>query len=464
MVFKTAVLPQNNIMTYKYNASVRKITIIILISCLLFVVFGWVIDRGDDNYLLFATILSLIFGPGVIVCVFILFMLDNWVRLDDHSMEIKFLWMRDTILLSEIIQIKKKVFVFDVYTQNGRYRIDRGMFKSEQLFDHLNQVVTSQKTQFITDPLPRQLDGKKSNFITQLGFSLFLLLFGVSMASLAYFSDGPSEIVLTAIAGLVPIGISLFFIAELIRKTPRRLRFEYNKIILDYYVGQKIHDPQNINHAYIKTNLLGPNRSPNYSLVIQFKPKDIEALEIKNSWFNEHTFQLLDFLIYHYDVVPLFEKQEENIKPGQFAFGSKKPFSYYLTRQSQVHVNSITEICDWLRQCKYIHDQEQFRETDVWTHPVDFETSKRGDCEDHSLWAWRKLIKLGYETDLVLGYMKNQFGEDGYHAWVTYEENGRSFLIEPTRKAGPMIFPLKTKSETYRPLFSVNQNLKTYRY
>jgi hypothetical protein len=44
-----------------------------------------------------------------------------------------------------------------------------------------------------------------------------------------------------------------------------------------------------------------------------------------------------------------------------------------------------------------------FGEADFWQHPSTFERLRTGDCEDFAVWAWRKLIELGYDVDLVAG-------------------------------------------------------------
>src|SRR5690348_3236184 len=43
--------------------------------------------------------------------------------------------------------------------------------------------------------------------------------------------------------------------------------------------------------------------------------------------------------------------------------------------------------------CEYVRDP--VHERDFWQHPKTFEQLRKGDCEDHALWAWRKLTELG---------------------------------------------------------------------
>ena len=67
-------------------------------------------------------------------------------------------------------------------------------------------------------------------------------------------------------------------------------------------------------------------------------------------------------------------------------------------------VKSLQEICEWLVGCDYADDEAFFNEPDFWQHPVMFEQTRKGDCEDHALWAWRKLVELGFEAELVRGH------------------------------------------------------------
>ena len=75
-------------------------------------------------------------------------------------------------------------------------------------------------------------------------------------------------------------------------------------------------------------------------------------------------------------------------------------------------------------------DEEQFGEKDYWQPPEQFEESKKGDCEDFALWAWRQLLQMNYDARFVAG-VSGRYREG--HAWVTFEKNGKYFLLEPLR-------------------------------
>jgi hypothetical protein len=117
-------------------------------------------------------------------------------------------------------------------------------------------------------------------------------------------------------------------------------------------------------------------------------------------------------------------------------------FRCYLEGPSRVGVRSIRTLCAWLRRCKYQSDWRLFGRRDYWQYPAGFEELRRGDCEDHALWAWRKLIELGHEAELMVGRRDSQAANEDWHAWVVFSENGSRFLLEATSKSQPeMIRP-----------------------
>ncbi|CAG0926425.1 hypothetical protein TFLX_00076 [Thermoflexales bacterium] len=157
-------------------------------------------------------------------------------------------------------------------------------------------------------------------------------------------------------------------------------------------------------------------------------------------------------------------KQALLIAPKYFGPGSQHNFSWYLEQDSAVAARSIGEICRWLQACEYLTDLDQFRTIDHWQHPSEFELTRQGDCEDHALWAWRKLIGLGYAAEFMVGtsYRHNRSGE--YHAWVVFTRKDRRYLLEAAYKQAQMIAPLQQVQRLYDPDFSVDQQLQTYSY
>lgn len=148
--------------------------------------------------------------------------------------------------------------------------------------------------------------------------------------------------------------------------------------------------------------------------------------------------------------------------------GCVKPFEWYFKGKSSVKTKTLEDICRWLMQCKYVLDEDLFFEEDFWQHPITFETTRKGDCEDHALWAWRKLVEIGYETHFVSGFWfkneKNRRVEEG-HAWVIFRKQQQDSwkLLESTAKNfSSMIISLEDANQRYNPKNSVCQDRKTY--
>jgi len=148
--------------------------------------------------------------------------------------------------------------------------------------------------------------------------------------------------------------------------------------------------------------------------------------------------------------------------PGNLA----DDFGFYLQGPSGVSAQSIEEACRWLLKCQYCDDSALFGRSDYWQHPTGFESLRRGDCEDHALWAWRKLIELGHQAELVVGRSAwCDTADDGTHAWVVYTENGNRFLFEATAKSKTqMIKPWGDVYAQYWPYYSVDHNLQRHLY
>lgn len=153
------------------------------------------------------------------------------------------------------------------------------------------------------------------------------------------------------------------------------------------------------------------------------------------------------------------EKKYKAIPLVQFGSGSIHEFSRYLERQSDASITSVEDICRWLQTCEYVRDPHLFQQNDFWQHPLDFEQHRRGDCEDHALWAWRKLIELGLEADFVVGHAGPE-----RHAWVTFKQQGKEYLLETTLKYDKMVYLLETTQPSYRPDIGVDRHLRTYQY
>jgi Bacterial transglutaminase-like cysteine proteinase BTLCP len=102
------------------------------------------------------------------------------------------------------------------------------------------------------------------------------------------------------------------------------------------------------------------------------------------------------------------------------------PMGRYLSQSLSVKCDTIRDVRKFLSNCRYVSDKEQFGKDDYWQPPEHFEETKQGDCDDFALWTWRQLLAMGYEARFVVG----RKGGRG-HAWVTFEEVGRYYVVEP---------------------------------
>ncbi len=136
-------------------------------------------------------------------------------------------------------------------------------------------------------------------------------------------------------------------------------------------------------------------------------------------------------------------------KKHKYFFPTTFPVGRYLSQPLKVKCNNFEEIREFLHDCSYISDLEQFDQDDYWLPPEEFEKRRKGDCEDFSLWAWRQLIELGYTARIVVG-RSGKFGEA--HAWVTFQDKEKHFLLEPLLTFVKNMPQLSTVR--YKPLYS----------
>jgi len=129
----------------------------------------------------------------------------------------------------------------------------------------------------------------------------------------------------------------------------------------------------------------------------------------------------------------------------------------------RAEIDDIDDLLAWLVGCEYVHDWRQFPTDDVWVRPDDFERTRRGDCEDHALYAWTWLTRMGLEARLVFG---SRDGDEHAidHAWVALHVDDRWLLVEPTSKAiDTMVRPLDSVA-AYAPRWSVDATLVFYEH
>lgn len=128
------------------------------------------------------------------------------------------------------------------------------------------------------------------------------------------------------------------------------------------------------------------------------------------------------------------------------------PMGRYLSQPLTHRCSDIGEIRRFLAGCKYVSDEEQFGERDYWQPPDQFETARKGDCEDFAIWTWRQLMHVGYPARFVVG-TASRYG-DG-HAWLTFELDGKTYLLESLSSGLGLKVPRLSVLQ-YKPRFSVS--------
>ncbi len=160
-----------------------------------------------------------------------------------------------------------------------------------------------------------------------------------------------------------------------------------------------------------------------------------------------------------------WERYPASVPLARFGVGSRRDFPWYFEGCSSVAVQSLEEVQTWLMDCAYVRDPDLFHEPDFWQHPCTFEQLRRGDCEDFSIWVWRKLVELGYEAELVAGRSLQQGARAAGHVWVLFTKNDTRYLFDPVvRDRQTMIQPLEKIRHAYVPEVSVDNRFDRYAY
>jgi len=133
-----------------------------------------------------------------------------------------------------------------------------------------------------------------------------------------------------------------------------------------------------------------------------------------------------------------------------------------LKTESDFPVSALKHLGKFLRKCKYVSDRDLFDKTDYWQLPDQFEKNRRGDCEDFSLWSWRKFLDLGEDARFTYGRQ-----DGGEHAWVTIFREGLPYIFEATAKPswfGKIKIIPAEQAVRYKPIVSIDNKLQFYKH
>lgn len=136
--------------------------------------------------------------------------------------------------------------------------------------------------------------------------------------------------------------------------------------------------------------------------------------------------------------------------------GLAKSFEHYL----QARLKPVTdwqEVAGFLVGCLYARDDAVHARRDVWMHPEDFEKKRTGDCEDHALWAWVQLARIGWDVRFTVGMHKG-----GGHAWLATSRGRELRLVEATAKRADGLLFAPRDADGYEPVWSVDAQLRFF--
>ena len=146
-----------------------------------------------------------------------------------------------------------------------------------------------------------------------------------------------------------------------------------------------------------------------------------------------------------------------------FGDGARHGFEWVFEGESDVAVGSFDDVVEWLAGCRYESDASLFRESDYWQHPRTFEQFRRGDCEDFALWAWRKMVELRIDAELVIGRRVPPGGENSRHAWIVFRDGEDEFVFEPVvQERTAAVRNVSTVRAEYIPEFGVSHDRRRF--
>ena len=304
--------------------------------------------------------------------------------------------------------------------------------------------------------------------------ALFMGGFGLFIAIISIGDPGP------LFFGLVSGGFGLFIIALLVHTMlSRPFRVDVNEHYIDLVYWNKrtiikTQEHREVWYECLKTEYIHKGKANiRTTRQLRFVLKKRDEIIVKQGTSKKKWDILLNKLATHnqinYFVVPSeeelqFSKLAKTVHHSKFANGSDRPFSHYLEDKTLVDVSNIDDIRSWLATCKYAYDIDQFNKSDHWLLPAEFEELKKGDCEDHALWAWHKLKQLNIPAEFVVG--SNTNGDDKWvgHAWIMLYINGELHVVETTAKRSRMLIPWKEAKSSYKLRLGIDHELKTYAY
>jgi len=402
--------------------------------------------------------------PAVIYGVYSLLLVTMTVTLGETAVSIHGPLHHHRVPYGEIRSVRRKWGLLLLQTGSGTVRING------RLSHHLHFLHTlRQRSPHLADmPATVQLSISPNYLSINVFSAIILLVSGIGSLILAATSDSLGTTLTLGTAGIVMLVLEGFLIRSLVLTMLLSVHFSREQIVWRTPFHHRDYDATQLGEIRLETVYYTYKNRRLSRLELSLTFKNGEELRIQQAWVAQEFPDFLLLLDDLYPIAPTKTKSAEIIAHNRFGTGSDWPFSTYFEQKSGVQINGVDDIEAWLKKCSYVSDPEQFEKEDHWMHPVEFEATRKGDCEDHALWAWRKLVDLGLRAEFVTGHHHAE-GKDHEtlppvnHAWVTFWENGRLYLMETTSKSD-LKRPFASTTRTHQPRFSVNETFATFRH
>lgn len=388
-----------------------------------------------------------------------LILLSQKVMLTEAGLRVEQLHKRLTVPYNEIYYGRRHpawLTGLTLVTTRGEIHLGKHLQKFDELHTHLESRYPNLTTPH--RPLPWRVPGNRATFVLNIFFGGLFALGGIFVVLVGVVNRQYWLLLIAPLAGV----IAGLFVYGLLTQ-PRDFILTPTQLVRRTLLNRQSYQVAKIRAIYRDSYTVKTKNGQRtiHRSVLHFR--DGHILKISQDDLDYPFDEFHSILVYHYappskNGLP-WPKEAAEIHFKAFAQGSLNDFRWYFEKKSQVPVTSIEEICDWLQACQYIHDEHQFQKRDHWLHPTEFEQLRRGDCEDHALWAWRKLVELGYEAEFIVGDMNGD-----YHAWVIFEKDGQAFILETVNKGRDMVSPVERVKALYRPDYGVDGYFVTYRY
>ena len=311
-------------------------------------------------------------------------------------------WRTRTIPYEEIFYARRNPSLLTrltLITKQGNIHIPQGIAQFEALFATLETHLPNLLTPHV--PLPWQVSRSRDAVAVNIVFSLFFVGLNIPLIILIFVE----RVYAVSLLVLLFFGLAGIFVYDLLTK-PQQYYFTPERIDVHSFNRQETFEAAAIKAVYRDHTIVRTKNGQRtiHQAVVRFGQD--RTLTISQDDIGYPFDEFYTILAYYYtpdELIGLpWSRQAAHIPHHSFAKGSLNKFRWYLEGNSQVVVSSLEDVCHWLKTCQYAQDEVLFNQSDHWQHPSQFEQTRQGDCEDHALWAWRKLGELGIPPNLWL--------------------------------------------------------------